>query len=382
MTALLMKLFLKNKNDRSKAVNLGAAAGIVCNLILFLTKLSVGILSFSSSVVADAFNNLSDMGSSIVTFVGFKLSNKPADKEHPFGHGRMEYMSGLIISFIIMLVGFELLKSSAEKIIHPVTLNISIITLIVLIFSILLKFWMFLFNRKLGKTINSNALIATAFDSLSDVVSTSAVLLSVIINVVFSLNIDGFISAAVSLFIIYSGIKSFKETINPLLGMPPEPKMVETIKDIVMSYDDFKGIHDLVVHNYGPGRTFATLHVEVPDNIDIIKCHEEIDECEKELSIALSSHIVIHMDPIATNDKRVNEIKFEVEEKIKEFNEECSIHDFRIVEGDRRINVIFDISVPFSIKLTETEIKKAVSALVKEVNPLYNAVITVDRNYC
>lgn len=387
MTSLLIKLFIKdykNTNDkkvRAKYVTLGSVGGIVFNIVLFIIKLFAGIISKSMSIIADAFNNFSDMGSSVITFFGYKLAEKPADKEHPFGHGRVEYMSATLVSALIILVGVELLKSSIEKIINPKELIFNVVTIIILSISILIKFYMFFFNKKLGKAVDSSALIATAFDSLGDVISTLAVLISVVINILFSINIDAYICLGVSLMIIYSGIKNIKETLDPLLGTPPSEDMVKGIEETVLANPTFTGIHDLIVHNYGPGRIFASLHVEVPQDIDIIICHEQIDECEKLLSDKFNAHITIHYDPIDINDERVNSIKEAVLLKLKELHNEYSLHDFRIVEGEQRINLIFDVVVPSDINDSDKTIKETVFNLCKQIDKRYNSVITIDRNF-
>ena len=387
MTSLLIKLFIKDhknteeKTVRAKYITLGSIGGIIFNVILFTIKLLAGLIANSVSVIADAFNNLSDMASSVITYIGYKLSTKPADKEHPFGHGRMEYMSASLVSALIILVGFELLKSSFDKIINPTETTFNTIAIIILVSSVLIKLYMFFFNKKLGKAVNSQALTATAFDCLGDVVSTTAVLVSAIISMIFKVNIDAFIGLAVSVMIIYAGIKSIKETLDPLLGMPPEEDMVKGIEKTVLSYDDFTGIHDLIVHNYGPGRIFVSLHVEVPENIDIIKCHEEIDECEKLLTEKFNAHITIHYDPIATNDERVAKIKNEILGKLKTLHSEYSLHDFRIVDGENTVNLIFDVVVPTELNLSDNDVKIEVTNICKELNKKYNPVITVDRNY-
>lgn len=387
MTSLLIKLFIKDykntedKKVRAKYITLGSVGGIVFNIILFIIKLLAGLISNSVSVIADAFNNLSDMASSVITYIGYKLSMKPADKEHPFGHGRMEYMSATLVSALIILVGFELLKSSFEKIVNPTETTFNTVAIIILISSIVIKFYMFFFNKTLGKKVNSSALTATAFDCLGDVVSTSAVLVSAVIGIIFKINIDAFVGLAVSIMIIYAGIKSIKETLDPLLGMPPEEEMVKGIEATVLEYDDFTGIHDLIVHNYGPGRIFVSLHVEVPENIDIIKCHEEIDECEKRLTEKFNAHITIHYDPIATNDERVASIKTEILEKLKEIHNEYSLHDFRVVDGENTINLIFDVVVPTELNISDIDVRLEVTKICKALNKKYNPVITVDRNY-
>ncbi|MDD4699423.1 MAG: cation diffusion facilitator family transporter, partial [Oscillospiraceae bacterium] len=287
MTTLLINLFVKDKNElgnpavRGKIGNIGAFVGIFCNIFLFVIKFIAGTLAGSVSLVVDAFNNLSDIGSSVVTLIGFKISNKPADSEHPFGHGRMEYMSATGVSLLIIMVGVELFKTSLDKVLHPEALTISLLTFIVLVISICIKLWMAFFNRNLGGIINSSALKATSLDSLSDCVATSAVLISMIIAKIFEVNIDPYVGIAVAVFIIYSGARNAKETLDPLLGMPTDDNIVKEIENYVLSYDDFVGVHDLIVHNYGPGRSFASLHVEVPMDIDIVRCHEQIDLCER-----------------------------------------------------------------------------------------------------
>ena len=386
MTKLLIKLFIKNNNDtanstvRGKYIKLGTIVGLFCNVFLFIVKLIAGIFTNSVSIIADAVNNLTDTASSIISYLGFRLSLKPADKEHPFGHGRIEYMSALVVGVIIILVGFELFKSSIGKIITPTAINFSISTIIVLVVSILIKCWMFLFDKKIGKTIDSKALIATAYDSLSDTVITASVLAAVIVFLLFRINIDGYICLVLSCFIIFSGIKNIKETLDPLLGTPPDKKTIDEIKKTVLSYPDFRGMHDLIVHNYGPGRTFASLHVEVPQNIDILKCHEEIDECEKKLSDKLNAHIIIHYDPIVTDDIEVIKTQDLVTSTLKAFNSGFSIHDFRVVNKENMINLIFDLAVPDGTKLTDGEIKDTVYVLLARLDKRFNPIITIDRN--
>lgn len=387
MTKILLKLFIKDYNDtanprvRRKYVNLGSAVGIVCNIFLFLIKFSIGLLAGSVSIMADAFNNLTDIGSSVVTLIGFRMSEKPADKEHPFGHGRFEYMSALVVAFIILLVGFELFKTSIDKIINPTQLNIEIHTIILLSLSVIVKLWMFLFNKKLGKSINSTSLTATAQDSINDSIATSAVLVSIILCSIFSINIDPYIGLLVAAFICYSGIMTIKETLDPLLGMPPEKETIDSIVSIVLKNESFLGIHDLIVHNYGPGRSFASLHVEVPDDADIVACHEVIDACEKELHNALGIEVVIHMDPIATNDENIKSINSRVKKAILEYDSRLSIHDFRMVDGAEQINLIFDVVVPNEVKKQDIEIKKEINKICKTLDLRYEAVITIDRDY-
>ncbi len=387
MTKLLLKIFVKDyKNSadpvvRHKYINLGSIIGVLCNIVLFLIKFSIGILAGSVSILADAFNNLTDIGSSIVTLIGYRLSVKPADKEHPFGHGRFEYMSAMLVAIIILLVGFELLKSSVEKIFNPTELKIELFTIILLLVSVMIKLWMFLFNRKLGKSINSMSLVATAQDSINDSVATFAVLVSTLIFSLFNVNIDSYIGVLVAAFILYSGIKTIKETLDPLLGMPPEKETIEAITTMVLSNDNFVGIHDLIVHNYGPGRSFASLHVEVPSDADIVACHEDVDACEKKLQSVLGIETVIHMDPIAVNDENTNKTKELVVDAIKNYNDKFSIHDFRMVNGEEQINLIFDVVVSNDTKLKDSEIKAQIQNVCKEIDSRYVTVITIDKDY-
>lgn len=387
MTKILLKLFIKDYNDsanprvRRKYVNLGSAVGVLCNIILFLIKLTIGLLAGSVSIMADAFNNLTDIGSSVVTLIGFRMSEKPADKEHPFGHGRFEYMSAMLVAIIILLVGFELFKSSIDKIINPTELNIEIYTIILLLISVIIKLWMFLFNKKLGKSINSTSLIATAQDSINDSIATSAVLVSIIVFSIFGINIDPYIGLLVAAFICYSGIMTIKETLDPLLGMPPEKETIDSIVSIVLKNESFVGIHDLIVHNYGPGRSFASLHVEVPADADIVACHEVIDACEKELHNTLGIEVVIHMDPIATNDENIKKIKESVKKAVLEYDSLLSIHDFRMVDGADQINLIFDVVVPNEVKKQDSDIKEEINKICRELDSRYRAVITIDRDY-
>ncbi|MBQ5765290.1 MAG: cation transporter [Clostridia bacterium] len=387
MTSLLLKLFIKNSNDtanptvRRKYVNLGSAVGAVSNILLFIIKMIIFFISGSISVMADAFNNLSDIGSSAVTAIGYRLSEKPADKEHPFGHGRLEYMSAMVVAVLILLVGFELLKTSFDKIFNPEQLRFEVFSVIALAASVIIKFWMFLFNRKIGKKINSAALVATAQDSVNDCVSTTAVLASHLIFRFAGINIDPYIGVAVAIFILYSGIKTIKDTLDPLLGMPPEKETIDSIVKIVLSNEEFVGIHDLIVHNYGPGRSFASLHVEVPADANIVACHEDIDACEKRLQNELGIQVVIHMDPIAVNDENTQKTKESVVSAILKINSKLSLHDFRMVDGEEQINLIFDVVVPSDITLNDSEIKAEIQRVCKEIDSRYMTVITIDRDY-
>lgn len=387
MTSFLVRHFVKdhaetaNPRVRTRYGVLGGVVGIICNLLLFAIKISIGLFSGSMSILADAFNNLSDIGSNAVTLLGFKLANQPPDREHPFGHGRMEYMSAALVSILIVLVGVELLKESVDKILHPQPLKFSYYIIAVLAASILIKLWMGLFNRKLGRTIHSPALQATATDSISDCVATSAVLVSVLVSHFTALHIDAYAGLIVSVLIIFNGVKSIKETLDPLLGMPPDPQTVTELEALVLSYPDFLGIHDLIIHNYGPGRSFASLHVEVPQDIDILVCHERIDHCEKTILSELGIEAVIHMDPIATNDAYTLEIKTKLEEKLKTLDEQLCMHDFRMVRGESRTNLIFDVVVPPKFRLSAKQVKEEIGRLAAEIDPSFVCVITVDMLY-
>ncbi len=390
MTKLLLKTFIKSDiNDNATRKACGTMAGIVgiiCNIILFGIKCLAGVLSGSMSIIADALNNLSDTGSSVVTMLGFKISSKPADPEHPFGHGRMEYMSAALVSVLIMLVGFELLSESAVKLGSPSVPDSSIITIVILSVSILIKLWMSVFNRKLGGMIESSALKATSADSLNDCISTGAVLIVTIVcklfpGVPFVKYLDPTAGILVALFIMYSGFKSLRETLDPLIGLAPEPDTVNKIRDIVMSEPDFLGIHDMIVHNYGPGRSFASLHVEVSASVDIIQCHEKIDRCEREIKDKTGIDAVIHMDPIVTDDEDVNNARARMSERVAELYNGITIHDFRMVKGEKQNNLIFDICVPPDCKLTHSQIREAVSALAEDINPTFKCVITIDTDF-
>ena len=387
MTNLLLKIFIKDSKNtanpvvRRKYINLGSIVGILCNVILFLIKFSIGLLAGSVSILADAFNNLTDIGSSVVTMIGFRLSVKPADKEHPFGHGRFEYMSAMLVAIIILLVGFELLKSSVEKIFNPTELKVELFTILLLSISVIIKLWMFLFNKKLGKAINSSGLVATAQDSVNDSIATFAVLVSIVISSIFKINIDPYMGVLVAVFILYSGIKTIKETLDPLLGMPPEKETIDAITTMVLANENFVGIHDLIVHNYGPGRSFASLHVEVPSDADIVACHEDVDACEKEIHNSLGIETVIHMDPIAVNDENTVKTKGLVVKAIQNYNSSYSIHDFRMVNGEEQINLIFDVVVPADNKLKHSQIKAEIQDVCSKIDYRFVTVITIDNDY-
>lgn len=391
MTQLLTRLFIKNPDDvkdnatREQYGSLSGIVGIICNLLLCAFKITVGALTHSISIVADGFNNLSDMGSSVITILGFKLSNKPADKDHPFGHGRIEYMSAFIVAILILLVGFELMKTSVGALIDGTPMpTYSLVSIIVLAVSVVFKLWLFFFNRNLGKKIESETLLATAQDSLNDSIATAVILLSVTVSklVEVPFNLDAVMGIAVALFILFAGINAAKETLNRILGEPPSADLITDIEKAILSRDDFVGIHDLMVHNYGPGRLFASVHVEVPQDINIVHCHEQIDLCEKEIYETLGVALVIHMDPMDVNNEEVNHIRHQLSDGIKVINDELTLHDFRMTPmADTQTNLVFDVVVPQNFTLSEKELKEKVSQIAKLINPTFRCVITVERDF-
>ena len=391
MTALLVRLFIRNYSDtkhvdvRKSYGNLGSIVGILANVLLSAAKIVIGVLGGVLSVAADGFNNLADAGSSVVTLIGFKMANKPADRDHPFGHGRIEYISAFIVSFLILLVGFELLKDSVtalrEGVAAPVFSKTAIIALAI---SIVVKLWLYLFNKKIGKTIESTALVATARDSLNDCVSTGVILVAAIITKFVSVpfNLDAVMAIGVALFILWSGFSSARDTLNEILGGPPEEELVKDINDTIVSFDEFYGIHDLIVHNYGPGRQFASVHVEVPHDADIVACHERIDLCEKLVAEKLGVNLVIHMDPIDTNDETIAKAREDMLGVIKEIDPHLTLHDFRMTPAsDTRTNLIFDVVVPSEFGLSEKELNEIISQKAKEKDKTYVCVITFDRDF-
>lgn len=386
MIKLLAKIFIKNKDYsdnsvRSKYGVLCGIVGIILNILLCCAKLAVSFITGSVAISADAFNNLGDAGSSVITLIGFKLADQKPDEGHPFGHGRMEYLSALVVSMLIMLMGFELGKTSASKIIDGGSPVFSYVAIIVLGLSVLVKLYIFIYNRSIGKKINSQAMKATAVDSLTDCISTFAVLLATVLSLFVDFNFDGWCGLIISAFIIFSGIKAAKETIDPLLGTPPESDFVDNVEKIVLSYPEIVGIHDLVVHNYGPGRVMLSLHAEVSQSIDILLAHDIIDNAEQKLSRELKCSAVIHLDPIATDDEKVNEVRKRVGELAKAIHPQITIHDFRMVVGDSHTNLIFDMSVPFSLKRDDDDIKKEMARLVKVIDEKYLTVICIDKEF-
>ncbi len=371
---------------RQRVGNIGSFVGIFGNLCLFILKLAAGLLSGSVSITADAFNNLSDMGSSVVTLLGFKLASKPADKEHPFGHGRMEYMSAMFVSVLIIIVGFELFTESLGKLKNPELPNTSLLIFVILLVSIIIKLSMGLFNRRLGVAIDSSALKAAATDSFNDCISTGAILAVSVVcyafpSVPFVKYLDPFAGLIVSAIILLAGAKSIKETMDPLIGLAPEKETVESIKQIALAEPDFLGIHDMIVHNYGPGRSFASLHVEVSAGSDVLVCHEKIDACERDIYEKTGVQTVIHMDPIVTDDEVVNKVRAEMCKKLDILYEGLTLHDFRMVKGEKQNNLIFDVCLPHGCDLSHKQVKEAVSAMARDIDPTYCCVITVDDDF-
>ena len=355
--------------------------GILCNALLCTAKIAAGLLTGAVSIVADGINNLSDGGSCVVSLLGFKMAGKPADDKHPFGHGRIEYVAGLIVSFIIVLMGVELAKTSLDKIFHPEEISFSWITPAVLGISILVKLWMCFFNRKMGDKIDSAVLRATAMDSLSDVAATSAVLAGFVIGYWARVNLDGYLGVLVALFILYTGVSTAKGTLDLLLGEAPDPEFVKQIQQEVLSYPEIIGVHDLIVHNYGPGHSVVSLHAEVPCDVDILKIHDTIDNAERDLKKKFDCEVVIHMDPIITDDKETNEIHQKLSSIVRLLDSRVTIHDFRMVKGPTHTNLIFDIVVPHQFRLTDDQVVESLRQAVKALDARYEIVVNVDKAY-
>ena len=386
MISLLARFFCKS--DGKSPAQLRTAYGILCgavgiglNLLLFLGKFFAGTLSGSVAITADAFNNLSDAGSSVVTLLGFRIAAKAPDPGHPFGHGRAEYLSGLAVSMLILLMGVELAKESLNKILHPALVEFSWLVIGILAASICVKLYMAMYNRSLGKKLSAPALLAAAADSLGDCMSTSAVLVATLIGHYFQLPVDGWVGVLVALLIFKGGIDAAKDTIDPLLGKPPTPEYVKEIEDLVMAHKEISGIHDLVVHDYGPGRVMISLHAEVPAHGDILEMHDIIDNIEKELAEKLHCQAVIHMDPIVTDDALVGALRQQVAEAVKQVDPGMTIHDFRLVRGTTHTNLIFDAVLPFSSGKTTEQAAQEIRRLVKALDSTYFAVVTVEHSY-
>ena len=385
MTNLILRMFVrdwKNTADpavREKCGRVAGFVGIVTNLLLFAAKIIIGTLFGSVSITADAVNNLTDSGSSIVTMVGFKLAGKPADEEHPFGHARIEYLSGVIVSFIVLFLGWELGMSSIGKIITPEENRLTPAALIVLLLSIAVKLWQSVFYRSVGRRIHSDAVAATAKDSRNDAIATTVVLLGGAFSMFTGINLDGWLGVVVALFIIFTGVQLILDTANPLLGMAPDKELVQSIHQKILSYEGVIGVHDLAVHNYGVGRCFASVHCEVDAERDFLESHDMIDNIERDFKAELGITLVIHLDPVIINDPRTNALKAEVEVICAELYPETSIHDFRVVWGVTHSNLVFDMMVPFSVQESDETVRRRVEEAILELNSTYRVVITIDR---
>ena len=385
MTDLILRIFVrdhKNTEDpavRDKCGRVAGAVGIVTNFLLFLMKIIVGTVFHSVSVTADAVNNLTDSGSSVVTLIGFKMASKPADEKHPFGHARIEYLSGVIVSFIVIFLGLQLGMSSIEKILTPEENALTPVALVVLVISILAKLWQCLFYRKVGRMIKSESVEATSKDSRNDVIATSVVLLGAVITMLTGVNLDGYMGAAVALFIVFSGVQLTISTADPLLGQAPEGELVQTITEKMLSYPGIIGMHDLAVHNYGVGRCFASAHCEVDAKNDILVSHDLIDNIERDFSRDLGIHMVIHLDPVIVGDARTDALHCKVQSLVTALYPTVTIHDFRVIWGVTHSNIVFDASVPFAVKDSDAVITKKLEAEIQKLDPDYRTVVTIDR---
>lgn len=388
MTEFLVRHFVKDSGNiekvsvRTSYGILSSIVGVFCNVLLFATKMTIGILLNSISVMADGFNNLSDAGSSIISFIGVKIASKPADDKHPFGHGRIEYISALIVTLLVIQVGFTFFKSSIGKIREPEQLKFQMISVIILTLSIGVKLWLVLFNRKLGSRINSQVMKATAADSLSDVITTSVTILSILFWRFTGINIDGFVGVGVALVVMWAGFSIAKGTLEPLIGEAIDPKIYTRISEFVEQYDGVVGSHDLIVHNYGPGKSMASIHAEVPNNVDIEVSHEIIDRIERDIKSSLGIFLVIHMDPIETENQKVIAVRKQVENAIAMIDARATIHDFRMIEGSGRINLIFDMIVPHEYnREKQGELQVQLIEKLQEIDARYQGVITVEKGF-
>ncbi len=383
----LFKLFIKKYDQtddpavRTQYGKFSGAFGIFSNSVVFIIKIILGIMSSSISIIADAINNLCDLGSSVITMFGFKIAGKPADARHPYGHARMEYISGLIVSCLITSIGFDLLINSVEKVLSPSETKFSFVTVIILLLTIGVKLIQGLVYRHAGKAINSTSLIASSTDSINDVISTSVVVIGAIITITTNINIDGWLGCAVALFVIYSGIKLIIETSDPLLGAAPDEELVSKLSQKILEYDGVIGIHDLMVHNYGFGRCFASVHAEVPASTNIMISHDTIDNIEFDVLEQMNIHLVIHLDPVETDNPKITEIKSFVYDILRLKNPDITMHDFRVVFGDTHTNLIFDVNLPFEYEIDDDTFCSEITKEIRRVQPSYNTVITVDRNY-
>ncbi len=386
MTGFLIRKFIKDHQNtedpkvRTAYGKLSGTVGIVSNILLFFLKLIIGLISSSVAIMADAVNNFSDAASSVISLLGFKLSEKPADSEHPYGHGRYEYLSAMAVAVLVMIIGVELLKSSVDKILHPEPVAFGIPLIVILVFSIAAKLWMMVFNIKNGKAIRSKALLATAADSRNDVITTSAVLVAAIVSHFTGFELDGYVGVCVAVFILISGFGLIKDTVNPMLGTAPDPEEIEAIRKKIMSYPGVLGMHDLMVHDYGPCHKFASVHVEMAAEEDVLQSHDTIDNIERDF-IKDGLHLIIHYDPILTRDPITNDIRKQVELAVKWIDPKLTIHDLRVVPGPTHTNLVFDCVLPYEVHMTDKELKKAISDKVRQIDEKYICVITVDKSY-
>ena len=387
MVTLLSRIFIKNRDEvsspkvRQAYGVLSGAVGIFLNLLLFTGKFFAGLFSNSIAITADAFNNLSDAASSVITLIGFKLAGQKPDPDHPYGHGRIEYLAGLMVSAAILIMAFELIKGSVEKLIHPAETVFHPVIVICLVLSILVKCYMYFYNRSISRKISSEAMMATAKDSLSDTLSTTVVLLTTLIAYFFHIELDGYCGILVGIFIFYTGLSAAKDTVNPLLGTAPDPEFVKSINEIVCSYENVLGLHDLMVHNYGPGRVIISLHAEVPADGDILALHDTIDNIERRLQDELHCEAVIHMDPICIHDPEVNALKEKVKNILSEIDERLSLHDFRTVKGPTHTNIIFDVVKPYNLALSDEVLRQMITEKIAAIDEKYFAVIQIDQKY-
>ena len=388
MTEFLVRHFVKDYQSVEKSAVrtaygvLASIVGILCNVCLFLVKFVVGLLVNSVSVTADAFNNLSDAASSVISFVGVKMAGKPADKEHPFGHGRIEYIAALIVSFLVLEVGFTFLKDSISKIRHPEMLNFQLVSVVILILSIGVKLWLGIFNRQLGKRIDSKVMMAVFADSMGDVITTSVAILSLVIFRLTGINIDGIVGIGVALVVMWAGVGIARDTLEPLIGEAIDPEEYDKVKRFVERYDGIEGTHDLIIHNYGPNQSMASIHAEVPNDVNIENAHELIDRIERDAVEELGILLVIHMDPIEMKDEQVMDLRKQVDTALRELDEACSIHDFRVVNGVGQINLIFDMVVPFGYGEEQQEqLRQRLMERLQEFDRRYQCVITMEHSY-
>lgn len=388
MTEFLVRHFVKDYQSVEKSAVrtaygvLASIVGILCNVCLFLVKFVVGLLVNSVSVTADAFNNLSDAASSVISFVGVKMAGKPADKEHPFGHGRIEYIAALIVSFLVLEVGFTFLKDSISKIRHPEVLNFQLVSVVILIFSIGVKLWLGIFNRQLGKRIDSKVMMAVFADSMGDVITTSVAILSLVIFRLTGINIDGIVGIGVALVVMWAGVGIARDTLEPLIGEAIDPEEYDKVKRFVERYNGIEGTHDLIIHNYGPNQSMASIHAEVPNDVNIENAHELIDRIERDAVEELGILLVIHMDPIEMKDEQVMDLRKQVDTALRELDKACSIHDFRVVNGVGQINLIFDMVVPFGYGEEQQEqLRQRLMGRLQEFDRRYQCVITMEHSY-